>query len=252
MIADKYAKAVAGEADPQADDPDPMAGFTAQYLNIWPLQEVPDPAVDPDKWEDCKDVAPVDVDQRQRLAACVDLSPDGTHATLAVAVVLEDGRVRVETVHEWSGANAAAQLERELPAWAERVRPRALGWLPAGPAAAVATKLADRRKDGARGWPPRGVKVVEIRSETTAVCMGLAKEVSAEGVVHSGQAMLDAQVEKAEKLKRGGGWVFTRPGGPVDAVYAVAGAVHLARTLPRPAGKPRVIVAGRNRAVKES
>jgi len=38
MIADKYAKALAGEADPQADDPDPMAGFTAQYLNIWQLR----------------------------------------------------------------------------------------------------------------------------------------------------------------------------------------------------------------------
>ncbi|MGA5306510.1 terminase [Micromonospora taraxaci] len=233
LIEDKYTKALAGEADPQADDPDPMAGFTAQYLNIWPLRELPDPAIDPAAWQVCLDVAAVDVEQRQRLAACVDLSPDGEHATLAVAVVLDDERVRVETVHEWSGPNAAAQLERELPAWVERVKPRVLGWFPTGPAAAVASKVADRRKDGARGWPPRGVKVVEIRSEMTAVCMGLAKEVTAKQVAHSGQEMLDAQVEKAEKLKRGGGWVFTRTGGQVDAVYAVAGAVHLARTLPR-------------------
>lgn len=234
MIADKYAKAVAGEADPQADDPDPMAGFTAQYLNIWPLQEVPDPAVDPGRWKDCKDPAAVDVGQRQRLAACIDLAPDGHHATLAVAVVLDDGRVRVETVHEWTGPTAAKLLERDLPTWAARVRPKVLGWFPAGPAAAVASKVADRSKDGARGWPPRGVRVEDIRGETTAVCMGLAKEVAAMGVAHSGQDMLDAQVARAEKLKRGGGWVFTSPGGPVDAVYAVAGAVHLARTLPRP------------------
>jgi hypothetical protein len=38
MIAAKYAAALNGEADPEADDPDPMAGFTAQYLNRWNLR----------------------------------------------------------------------------------------------------------------------------------------------------------------------------------------------------------------------
>ncbi|MFJ8685061.1 terminase [Micromonospora wenchangensis] len=244
MIADKYAKAVAGEADPQADDPDPMAGFTAQYLNIWPLREVAVTAIDLDAWANCLDPAPVDTEQRQRLAACVDLSPDGQHATLAVAVVLDDGRVRVETVHEWSGPDAAKQLERGLPGWVARVRPRSLGWFPTGPAAAVASRLADRRKDGVTGWPPPGVKVSELRGEMTAVCMGLAKEVTAGTLAQSGQDMLCAQVEKTAPLKRGGGWVFTRPGGGhCDAVYAVAGAAHLARTLPPSVGKPRLLVA---------
>ncbi|MFI6759431.1 terminase [Micromonospora sp. NPDC050417] len=207
------------------------AGFRAEVL----CQRVPllNPAIDPGRWKDCLDRAPLDLEQRQRLAACVDLSLDGTHATLAVATVLEDERVRVETVHEWTGPDAAAQMERELPAWAERVKPKVLGWFPSGPAAAVAAKLTDRRKEGVRGWPPRGVRVAEIRGEMPAVCMGLAKEVTARTLAQSGQKMLDAQVEKAEPLKQGGGWVFTRSGGPVDAVYGVAGAVHLARTLPR-------------------
>lgn len=39
MIASKYAKALAGEADPEADDPDPMQGFIAQYGNVWRLRE---------------------------------------------------------------------------------------------------------------------------------------------------------------------------------------------------------------------
>jgi phage terminase large subunit-like protein len=39
MIARKYTAAAAGQADPEADDPDPMAGFEAQYLNIWRLRE---------------------------------------------------------------------------------------------------------------------------------------------------------------------------------------------------------------------
>jgi hypothetical protein len=53
-------------------------------------------------------------------------------------------------------------------------------------------------------------------------------------LVHSGQELLDAQVSSTERLWQGNTWVFTRRGGGnVDAVYAVAGAAHLARTLPR-------------------
>ncbi|MDG4809934.1 terminase [Micromonospora sp. WMMD1120] len=207
------------------------AGFRAEVL----CQRVPllNPAINPGDWKDCRDVGDLDA-VRGRLAGCIDLNPDGTHATLAVAAVLDDERVRVETVHEWSGPDAAAQLERDLPGWVEKLKPRVIGWFPAGPAAAVAAKVADRRKEGVRGWPPRGVRVEDIRGETTAVCMGLVKEVKARTLAHSGQDMLDDQVAGAEKLKRGDGWVFTRAGGPADAVYAVAGAAHLARTLPKP------------------
>jgi hypothetical protein len=212
---------------------DALTGFKTEHMCI--RVNVMDPAIDPTRWRDGLDRGAVDTADRARLAACVDLAPTGLHASLAVAAVLVDGRVRVETVHEWTGPGAASALERELTAWAGRVRPKVLGWFPSGPAAAVAARLADRSKTGVRGWPPRGVTVTEIRGETTAVCMGLAKEVEAGTLAHSGQAMLDAQVDGAEKLPRGDAWVFTRRGdGNVDAVYAVAGAVHLARTLPTP------------------
>jgi hypothetical protein len=39
LIASKHAKALAGENDPELDDPDPMAGFASQYLNIWRLSD---------------------------------------------------------------------------------------------------------------------------------------------------------------------------------------------------------------------
>ncbi len=190
------------------------------------------PAIDPRHWRGCK--VPGDLaDARSRLAVCIDLSPDGQHATLAAAAVMADDKVRVETVAEWTGPRAAAELERDLPGWVEKIKPHTIGWFPAGPAAAVAAKLADRRKEGVHGWPPRGVTVAEIRGETTAATMALGKEVTAGTLVHSGQAMLDAQVAAAEKAARGDGWVFTRRGGYVDAVYAVAGSAFLARTLPK-------------------
>jgi hypothetical protein len=192
-------------------------------------------------WSACLEVGTLD-GIRSRLAACIDLSPDGQHATLSAAAVLEDGRVRVETVQEWTGPTAAADLERDLPGWVALVRPRKLGWFPSGPAAAVAARLADRRKAGVRnGWPPPGVSVEDIRGETSAACMGLGKEVDARTLVHSGQAMLDAQIGGAEKLPRGDAWVITRKEGNVDAVYSIAGAVLLARTMPAPVGEPRIL-----------
>lgn len=216
-----------------------LAGFKTEHMCI--RVKVMTPALDPVAWLARKSAGPIDLTDRAHLAACIDLAPSGLHATLGVAQILEDGRVRVETVQAWTGPGAAAALERDLAAWVGLVRPKVIGWFPAGPAAAVAARLADRTKEGVRGWPPRNVTVQDIRGETSAVCMGLAKEVDAGTLVHSGQAMLDAQVEAAEPLARGDAWVFTRRGGDADAVYAVAGAVHLARTLPSPVGKPRII-----------
>ncbi|MFJ9315780.1 hypothetical protein ACIRN4_16440 [Pimelobacter simplex] len=36
LIRRKYAAALAGEAEPEFDDPDPVRGWAAQYLNVWP------------------------------------------------------------------------------------------------------------------------------------------------------------------------------------------------------------------------
>jgi hypothetical protein len=154
--------------------------------------------------------------------------------------------VRGETVHEWTGPRAVVDMERDLPEWLARIKPKLFGWFPSGPAAAAAARLKDRRKQGKYDWPPAGVTVVEIKAELPAVCMSLAKEVVAGTFVHSGQAMLDAQVRGAEPAPRGDGWVFTRKGGDVDALYAIAGAVHLARTLPGGRGTVRILTPRRN------
>ena len=37
LIARKYSAALAGQDDPEFDDPDPVRGWAAQYLNVWPL-----------------------------------------------------------------------------------------------------------------------------------------------------------------------------------------------------------------------
>lgn len=197
-----------------------------------------DPAVDPTAWAACH--VPGDLaDVRARVACCVDVSLDGQHATLAAAATLDDGTVRVEVVHAWDDL---AALRRELVPLVRRVAPAAFGWFPQGPAAAVAAELADRK--GRRTQWPKGVKVDEINGEITAVCMGFSELVDARDLVHPADPLLDAHVEHTEKLRRGDAWRFTRRGaGHCDATYAAAGAVHLARTMPPSAGKPRIVTA---------
>lgn len=205
-------------------------------------------AIDLTAWAAGRDPASMD-GLRDRLACVFDMSPDGLHATLGVAALVpsspsapQGDRYRVEVVRAWDGPDAVAQARRELPGLVARIKPRVFGWYPGGPAAAVAAELRERKP---AGWPPRGVQIEEIRADTPAVCMGFAELVIAGQVVHSGDPLLDAHVEAAEKLSTGDRWVFARRrGGHVDAVYAVAGAVHLARIMKLPRAPMLVVARG--------
>lgn len=188
-----------------------------------------DAAIDPEAWGLCGDPASLtDSELRSRIALCLDVSPDQLHATLAAAAVLPDGRVRVKIVGSWGpGSHAINELRKALPALDKEFKPRAIGWLPTGPAALLAADMQDKKMFR------QGVTVSEIRQEVSAVCMGFAEQVRIKNVAHSKQPLLDVHVLGASKLWTGDVWKFSRKGeGHCDAAYAAAGAVHLARTLP--------------------
>jgi hypothetical protein len=215
-----------------------LAGFKTENMCI----RVPmlDPAIDPDAWAACMVVGDLRA-MKSRSALCLDISPDQQHATLCAAAVMPDDRVRVEVAGVWDGPDATKNLRAELPALLERSKPQVLGWMPNGPAASLAARLADRK--GVRGWPPKGVTVAEIRAEVAAVCMGFAEQVYSQQILQADDALLNDHVTSASKLKNGDVWRFSRRGGGhCDAAYAAAGAVHLARTLPTPIGKPRLVL----------
>jgi hypothetical protein len=189
-----------------------------------------DPAIDPAAWEGSTRAGTLDA-ARARIAMCLEVSPEMDHVALYVAGIVDDDRARPEWLADWSGPNAVEQARRDLPAYVARVRPRKFGWFPDGPATALAASL---RKTG-RGWPPAGVEIEEISAERASVCMGFSAAVLAGAVVHAEDPLLDTQARTTMRLWTGDRWTFSRRGGgPVTAVYGAAGAVHLARSLPRP------------------
>lgn len=196
-----------------------------------------DPAVDMAKWNapptdgGCLDPGSLD-ELRDRVAMCIEVSRDGLHATLYAAARLVDGRARVDPVMAWNGPAEMGLLARNLDEVVTELKPAVLGWFPSGPGASIATDLKSEREDG--------VVIEAIRGEATAVCMGLAKRIDAGAIAHSGDPLLDAHLEGAEKDWIGDRWQFGRQGaGHVDAAWAAAGAVHLALTLPEPPTYPK-------------
>ena len=185
-------------------------------------------AVDPAKWNSSGRRGSFDGVSRRRISLCLDISPDGAHATLCAAGQIRDATYRVEVVASWPGIGCSRALRDELPGWLEKVKPYSVGYFPGGPAAALVADMTKRP-----GWPPHGIKVEALKGETPAVVMGFADLVRSGQVEHPDDPLLNAHVLSAEKLARGDGWVFSRRGdGHVDAAYASAGAVHLARLIP--------------------
>jgi hypothetical protein len=186
-----------------------------------------DPALDPDSWAACGTSTPIDLaEHRERVALVLEVSLDETHATLIAAATI-DGVTSVEALAGWDDM---ALLRRELPGIVAKVKPRQFGWLPNGPTAALTADLA-----ATRNWPPKGVELITITSELPAICMALPSLVVARKIRHGRDPLLDANVERGQRARRGDTWVFGRRNtGPVDGLYALAGAVHLSRTMPPP------------------
>lgn len=111
LINRKYMAALAGEVDPQADDPDPMAGFTAQYLNIWRLEssgnDRGDAAVSPEDWAELVEPIP---DRVPDAVAMESWFGDGISVSLAWR--LDDGRTVVRSV-DAPDLTAAAAVVRQ-------------------------------------------------------------------------------------------------------------------------------------------
>lgn len=175
-----------------------------------------DNALDPIGWAAGADPSGSMAPYRDCLAAGLDVSLDGTHVSLVVAAVRDDGQYRAEPVASWS---STGDCRTELPEILAKLKPTGLAWFPNGPANALAPFLRSLNYS------------VEITgTDATAACMGLTDLIKAGRVQHNAGALLDGQVATVAKSGQGDQFRFTRRGGgSCSAVYAMAGAVHLAR-----------------------
>jgi hypothetical protein len=200
---------------------DPPATFRTESL--CQRVDVLDAAVDPLAWADCADRSvPSLAALRARLVACLDVSPDAGHVSLVGAAVRDDGRVQVEPLGAWRSTGEARQA---LPELLPKIAPATVAWFPAGPAAGMAADLRTT-------WP-EGVEITG--ADVLEACQGFADLVAARRLIHPDDPMVTAHVQGTSKLPSGDRWRFARRGvAHVDAAYAAAGAVHVARTMPSP------------------
>lgn len=184
-------------------------------------------AIRPEDWAACGARDAVDLaSYRRQVALCFDVAADSSHATLVAAATL-DGVTHVEVVASWDGYGCRKQLRAELPDLVGQIRPRKVVWFAGGPAAAVADEFHARHL--------RNVLLEPVRAEDVVrACMGFEELAAAGQLRHPNDPLLNLHVKQTQQLPQGDGWRFARRGqAPIDATYAAAGAVHVARTIPR-------------------
>ena len=203
----------------------PASVFRTEHL----CQGVPTlrPAVDANAWRTSVDVQGNLEGLRSRVAVCVEVAEDLEHVSLIAAATLDDGRTRGEVVKAWSSVQDARGEMFDL---IKRIRPRYVGWFPSGPGAVLDVELS-------KAFPEDKGRVRGRRMVGTAqsvACQGLAEQVKAGRILHPDDPLVNAHLLGASKQQSGDGWRFVRrDAGHVDAAYAFAGAVHLARQIPR-------------------
>jgi phage terminase large subunit-like protein len=211
MIASKYAKALAGEADVELDDPDPMAGFTAQYLNIWRLegrsQAKGDALISEDEWAELQVEVPT---SKADAVAIESWFADG----VTVAYAWKDGTVLADDYPDL--ATAAAVLMGE----------GYTGTL------IVGASLAD---DPAL----KGMRVTKGTNRTAAAVQDVSRFLKDGTLRHAGTDHLTNQVLGVRTLPASDG-VRVTSRERADAIKAVAWAVKAARKPGR--GKPRILM----------
>lgn len=185
-------------------------------------QQALDILIAPSKWKHCRDPQLSLKSLQHRTVVVFEVSPDSQHATLLAVAKFDDGRFGIDVIASW---NDLRRVEADLGELIARVKPRAFGWFPDGPAAQFAGML--RKIKGQR----------EIKGkEVTEACMTLVGFINRLLVRHGDDPLLTAHIIGARKLEVSDGYRFVRKGaGHVDAAYAAAGGVMLAESLPPPA-----------------
>lgn len=206
MIAAKYEQALAGQDDPEMDDPDPLRGFEAQYLNVWRLKErveVGEPITSEDDWGQLVELPP----ERPPDAVAVE---DHFGGDVAVASAWRvDGRAVVSV----SSHDDLAQAAEAVAATGRRE-------------AVVGASLADNP-----AWQASGVRVGTQTGSLRAAVTDLDRLLTDGVWRHDGGQVLTEQV-LGLRTSPGVDGPRVRSTDPANAVKAAVWAVSAARARP--------------------
>lgn len=215
MMVSKYAAALAGEHDPEFDDPDPMRGFMAQFLNVWPMVSVKEapgtPLTTTGDWQALEAELPDTVPT----AVAVESWP-GAGVSVAAAWKLDEGRTLVSVSAHPDVAEAAAMAK----AWGCKA-PLTVG-------ASLATDPA-----------LRGLRVKAATGTVVAAVSDLTRWLAEVVLVHDGGAHLAGQMTGTRTKATATGLRIVSAG-PADALKATAWAVAAARS--RTTSRRRIIL----------
>jgi hypothetical protein len=211
MLRRKYAAAVAGEDDPEFDDPDPVRGFTSQYLNMWPLLSrlsgAGNPLTSPEAWN-----------------GLVRKAPEAAPAGVAVESHFGEG---ISVALAWRLANGSAVVSvLEATDMAEAARLVKISGF-RGSASVGKSLSSDPAWSGMKVEPQAGNPISAVGEFT---------RLTAEGALfHTGQERLTEQV-LAARTAQGVNGPRMKSTNPTDAIKAAVWAAQTARVR-KPAGK---------------
>jgi hypothetical protein len=172
LMEAKYRKALAGEEDPELDDPDPMKGFESQYLNIWRLAErvtIGNPVITAADWKGLRGAA-----------------PDRPADAVAVEAWYADGVCVARAWRPPAGGPVAVSVTDfpDIPAAAAELATYGLGR-----PALVGAALTDHA-----AWRMNGVRVTKMSDSTRSQVGDLIRYLGERGFRHDGGTELSSQV----------------------------------------------------------
>jgi hypothetical protein len=213
LIAKKYAAALAGQDEPEFDDPDPVRGWAAQYLNMWPRLLESGNSIFP-TWANLATTIPPSEPTALGVAADVDqvwlslgAASAGTRTHLGSTL-----RVRAEEQDLFVSEVKRIQSERGC----------AVALDAKGPADYLIRDLEDA-----------GVKVTRGGlDDYVQACSDLDKAVRTSSIEHGDYTVLNDAVSSAQWRKVGDRKVFGRKDGDISMLEAATWAMWCAERLP--------------------
>jgi len=213
----KYAAALAGQDEPEFDDPDPIRGWAAQYLNMWPLLGAKPDEMLPE-WNNCADPA---LESAEPVVGAVGAAVSFDRRFASIGAAGMDGdRLVVGAVDRRAGVGwlipelLRIQTERDCAVVVDEHGPTA-DLIPAMWAAGINVTLA---------------KTADVLDATET----LFDRVQARTMAHPGHPELDLAVSFAAKRPVVDRWTWSRKmsGGDISMLEAVTLAAWSATTNP--------------------